>query len=173
MAKRTQRPVRTFSPFYSKPFQTASASHQSSIDVLNGKLAGGVDKIELSPDQVGEIIQGLQEPKKFPPTDEPEWSATKELKVLKHYCRLGDYAGRVFNDLKLHITDAPLPKLARELVELIGEEDSDGPVALAIEDNITYRIRNQEGDIESAMTKFAVQAYAAQNQVCMEKPDTL
>ncbi|KAH6669843.1 hypothetical protein B0J14DRAFT_671481 [Halenospora varia] len=128
-------------------------------------LAGGVDKIELSPDQVREIIQGLQEPKKFPPTDEPESSVTKELTVLKHHCRLGDYAGRVFNDLKLHNTDAPLPKLATELVELLGEEDSDGPMALAIDD-ITYRIRNQGGDIDSAMAKFAVQAYAARNHVC-------
>jgi hypothetical protein len=38
-------------------------------------------------------------------------------------------------------------------------------MALAIED-ITYRIRNQGGDIDSAMAKFAVQAYAARNQVC-------
>jgi hypothetical protein len=42
---------------------------------------------------------------------------------------------------------------------------SDGPMTLAIED-ITYRIRNQGGDIDSAMAKFAVQAYAARNQVC-------
>ncbi len=53
-------------------FQMASVSNQSLIDLLNCKLAGGVDKIELSPDQVKEIIQGLQEPKKFPPTDELE-----------------------------------------------------------------------------------------------------
>jgi hypothetical protein len=45
------------------------------------------------------------------------------------------------------------------------EEDSDGPMALAIE-FITNRIRNQGGDIDSAMAKFAVQAYAARNQVC-------
>jgi hypothetical protein len=152
-------------PSNSESFQTASVSNQSLIDLLNGKLAGGVDKIELSPDQVREMIQGLQEPKKFPPTDEPESSATKELTVLKHHCRLGDYAGRVFNDLKLYNTDAPLPKLATELVELLEEEDSDGPMALAME-YITYRIRNQGGDIDSAMAKFAVQAYAARNQVC-------
>ncbi|RDL33076.1 uncharacterized protein BP5553_08515 [Venustampulla echinocandica] len=114
-------------PFHDHPsnvesFQTSSISNQSLIDLLNGKLAGGVDTIELLPDQVREIIQGLQEPKKFPPTDEPESSATKELTVLKHHCRLGDYTGRVFNDRKLHNTDAPLPKLATELVELLGEE---------------------------------------------------
>ena len=157
-------------PFHDHPsngesFETASVSNQSLIDLLNGKLAGGVDKIELSADQVREIIQGLQEPKKFPPTDEPESSATKELRVLKHHCRLGDYAGRFFNYLKLHNTDAPLPKLATELVELWGEVDSDRPMAQAIEE-ITYRIRNQGGDIDSAMAKFAVQAYAARNQVC-------
>ncbi|KAH8820268.1 hypothetical protein F5884DRAFT_865972 [Xylogone sp. PMI_703] len=146
-------------------FQTASVSHQSLIELLNGKLAGGADKIELSADQVREIIQGLRVPQKFPPIDEPESSATKELAVLKHHCRLGDYAGRIFNDLKFHNTDAPLPKLATELVELLGEEGSDGPMARAIE-GITYRIRNQGGDIDSAMAKFAVKAYAARNQVC-------
>ncbi len=36
---------------------------------------------------------------------------------------------------------------------------------LFIED-ITYRIRNQGGDIDLAMAKFVVQAYAARNQVC-------
>lgn len=106
-------------PSNGESFQTASVSNQSLIDFLSGKLAGGVDKIELSPDQVREIIHGLREPKKFPPVDEPNLSATKELKVLKQYCRLGDYVGRVFNDLKLHNTDAPLPKRAAELVELL------------------------------------------------------
>jgi hypothetical protein len=78
------------------------------------------------------------------------------------------YGGCVFNDLKLHNIDAPLQKLATKLVELFGEEDSDGPMALAIED-IIYRIRNQGGDIDSAMAKFSVQAYAARNQVCHGK----
>jgi hypothetical protein len=62
----------------------------------------------------------------------------------------------------IYTIPTPLPKLATELVELLGEEDSDGPMALAIED-ITYRIRNQGEDIDSVIAEFAVQAYAAQN----------
>lgn len=143
-------------------FQTASISNQSLIELLNGKLASGADKIELSPDQVKDIIQGFREPEKSPPANPPESSATKELAILKQHCRLGDYAGRVFNDLKFHRTDAPLPKLATELVELLGKEGSDGPMATAIE-VITYRIRDQGADIDSAMAKFAVEAYAARN----------
>ncbi|KAL3424174.1 hypothetical protein PVAG01_03455 [Phlyctema vagabunda] len=101
----------------------------------------------------------------FPPPNKPEPSATKELKVLKQYCRLGDYAGRVFNDLKLYNVDAPLPKLATDLAKLLGAEDHGGPMAIAIE-GATCRIRNQGVGIDPVMAKFAVRAYAARNQVC-------
>jgi hypothetical protein len=64
-------------PFHDHPsngqsFQTVSVSNQSLIDLLNGKLAGSVDKIGLSSDQIREIIQGLQEPRNFRRTNEPE-----------------------------------------------------------------------------------------------------
>jgi hypothetical protein len=41
--------------------------------------------------------------------------AKKELKVLKAHCRLGDYAGKVYNDLKEHTIDQPLPEHSTDL----------------------------------------------------------
>lgn len=94
---------------HSEPVQTTQASLQSLIATITDKLGGGpVDNISLSRSDALLVLQHLSSIKtktETSPTTPKSEDVTKDLGKYKGYARLGDYAGKVFNDLKNEAKD--------------------------------------------------------------------
>jgi hypothetical protein len=156
----------------SEAVQTPSASTQSLIERLAGMLVGEPDNISLSCAEVREIILYLQPPTEAnaDTTNNRELiEAKNELKVLNAHRRLGDYASKVYNDLKEHTTDQPLPKYATTLSRLFqqeahtGSKGANGRIMRAFEASVEYLAVEFDNNIDVDTAKFAVDAYSARN----------
>lgn len=159
---RERRPLEAYLPL-------PASKSQSLIELLTGKLISGADTITLPKDQVLEIIQHLSYPEK----SEAAVSCSRELaevkeelKTIKAHCRLGDYAGKVFNDLKHLAWDSKVRMRAEDLAEELEQDVTrgyDGKAARTIQDafdNIPPKLqRSSEMTFDTA--KHAVSSYAA------------
>jgi hypothetical protein len=104
-------------------------STQSLIELLTGKLVTDADNVTLSKAEVQDIIQQLGLSVESTPDGSPcreLVQVKKELKTLMANCRLGDYAGRVFNDLKERWSGPYIPKRAVSLPQELRVEAAGG-----------------------------------------------
>ncbi|KAI9730955.1 MAG: hypothetical protein M1818_008030 [Claussenomyces sp. TS43310] len=160
------------------------SSAQSLIELFTGKLGSDADNITLSKAEVRDIIQHLEpsvESTAQVPTYRESGEVEDELKKLKAQCRLGDYAGRVFNDLKsqwsgpYQLQRADLLATDLQAAEVV--EKRRGKNARLTQ--VAYAFRNsvanlpQKPQCEDPMTgdtaKLAVYAYSARNLACHSK----
>jgi hypothetical protein len=135
-------------------------------------LVGEPDNISMSCVEVREIILHLP-PRAAATADTTNnrelIDAKNELKVLKAHCRLGDYAGKVYNDLKEHTTDQPLPKHSTDLSTIFkqvaqkGSKGANGRVIRAFEASAEYLAVNLDKNMDTETATFAVDAYSARN----------
>ena len=88
-------------------------------------LGSGADNITLPKDKVLEIIQHLSAPEESKATDpyvRKLGEAKKEPKILKAHVRLGEYAGKVYNELKHLCWNAKVRLRAEILAEELEKE---------------------------------------------------
>ncbi|KAL8897191.1 MAG: hypothetical protein Q9207_007335 [Kuettlingeria erythrocarpa] len=169
------------------------SERQSLIEILTGKLDSGADTIEqfllsLSPhspfslwesaqitlpkDKVLDIIKQLSPPEKSkaPQPSDPKLAMVEdELKKYKFYARLGDYAGKVFNDLKSLGYDSEVLVRAAHLSEDLEKDVARGSVSAVtqtVQDAVDMLPQNlQDPDkmpLETA--QYAIYTYAMRNK---------
>lgn len=154
----------------SEPVQTTAASNQSMIDLLTGLLQGDADNITLSKAQALDLVQCLQRPTEgnANPKSDREQQVVEDLKQMHAYTTLGDYAGRVFNDLKGSTNNHALLGRADELVRNL---DGVKPTTktrwdarAALQSAVDNLDEFQHIDFDTA--EFAVRAYSSRNEAC-------
>ena len=164
----TRRPLEACLP---PPVSTS----QSLIELLTGELESAADNITLPKDKVLEIIQHLRAPEESEATEacSRELADVKsELKSVKVHLRLGDYAGKVFNDLRDVCWGSSVrvraDVIARETKQNVADGSSEVQVSPTMQkafDKIPQELwRLREMTVEKA--QYAVCAYDARNSVC-------
>ncbi|KAL8694407.1 MAG: hypothetical protein Q9224_003574, partial [Gallowayella concinna] len=148
---------------------------QALLELLEGKLESGADKITLSRDQVLDIVQQLRGPgesKASGGSSDPKLTQVEQdFKRLRAHIRLGDYAGKVYNDLKdtayrgtrVSINALTLAKGLREeangrpgkVTETLQKAVVKLPLNLQFQDKMPMEV-----------AKFAIYAYEARNLAC-------
>jgi hypothetical protein len=135
-------------------------------------LVAEPDNISMSCAEVRKIIlhlQSLASATAATTNNRELIEAKNELKVLKAHCRLGDYAGKVYNDLKEHITDQPLPKHSTDLSIIFkqvvqkGSKGANGRVMRAFQASAEYLAVNIDKNMDTETAMFAVDTYSARN----------
>ncbi|KAL8844414.1 MAG: hypothetical protein Q9176_001324 [Flavoplaca citrina] len=142
---------------------------QSLIDHLTGKLESKADNVSLSKDKVLEIIQQLRHSGESTADEKccRELTQVKEeLKIVRYYGRLGDYAGKVYKDLGRSMCDSEVGIDAEGLVKGIEENTAKG--SDLFEDTVDNLPQNSQDSnkMPSATVKYAVSQYTARNKVC-------
>jgi hypothetical protein len=150
--------------------QPLSIALQSLIAQLQEKIGDGqVDEISLSREDGLELIQQLQRASDVvvnPPSDPQLVRAATELKTLKAFIRLGDYAGTIFNDLKTsdhgYLLREHANKLASKLVKAFVDKKSE------LWNSFALSCANPRPGlpVEQDVALFAIQKYGARNDVC-------
>ena len=147
------------------------SSTQSLIEVLTGKLVTNADNITLSKTEVQDIIQQLRLLAESTADGLPcrELVQVKEeLKELKFLCQVGDYAGRVFNDLKERWCGPNAPRRADILAQELKIAGPGSAISNAFEKTVSYLPYEDwfEGQMCADTAKLAVHAYSERNLAC-------
>ena len=154
------------------PPPVSKSQSESLIELLTGKL--GAENITLPKDKVLEIIQRLSSPEGSEATVScaRELAEVKdELKILKAHVRLGDYAGKIYNDLQHLCWDSKMRLRAEDLAEELEADVARGTTGNVTDtfqdalDNIPQNLR-QSSEMTFDTAKYAVSAYAARNLAC-------
>jgi hypothetical protein len=163
-----------------EPIQSPPVSTQSLIGLLAGKLGTGADSITLSKAEAQDITQHLSystESEAVRPHFRELVQAKEEFKALKAHCRLSDYAGKVFNELKERWRGPLLPVRADILAQQLRTEDGSAtegekakvPGATKAFFGSVSRLPYEawfERKISARTARFAVEAYSARNLAC-------
>ena len=140
------------------------------IDLLTGLLQGDADNITLSRAQALDLVQCLQRPTEgnANPKSDREQQLVEDLKQMNAHARLGDYAGRVFLDLKSLSNNRSLSGRADEVVMDLDGVDlhpkAHRNVRAAFGSAVDNLARIQHMDFDTA--EFAVRAYSSRNKAC-------
>lgn len=128
----------------SGPVPTTAASSQSMIDLLTGFLQGNADNITLSKAQALDLVQCLRGPTEgnAQPESNREQQLEQDLKQMHADSRLGDYAGRVFNDLKDAVSNRSLLGRADELVRNLDEVPPTTKTCVQARKDLEAAVRN-------------------------------
>ncbi|PMD52298.1 uncharacterized protein K444DRAFT_637477 [Hyaloscypha bicolor E] len=162
--------------------QTPPASTQFMIAFLSSKLAGSAtDSVTLSRVEVHDLVRCLQrttesEAAAIQASNQELVAAKQDLATLRAHCRLGDYAGAVFNYLKNSTPDFPKVTRATDLGPLLRGKCSSKADARAMEvlEKSMVRLAAQdEGFPGPEGAKLACLAYSDRNLVCHSEAGAL
>ncbi|KAL8798672.1 MAG: hypothetical protein Q9182_006483 [Xanthomendoza sp. 2 TL-2023] len=148
----------------------------SLLELLTGKLESGADQISLSRDQVQDIVQRLRGPKEESTasagsSDRELAEVRKKLKIQEVHRRLGDYAGKVYDDLKDQGWGKKTSLLAKSLAEDLDRAAAQGTTVKVTEtferavDNLPQNLKDR-GKMPVETAQFAVASYGDRNLAC-------
>ncbi|KAL9594134.1 MAG: hypothetical protein Q9219_007197 [cf. Caloplaca sp. 3 TL-2023] len=149
-----------------------TSESQSLIELLTAKLGSGSDTITLPRDAVLEIIQQLRPAAESEETEsacQELVAVKKELQTLKSYCRLGDYSGKLFNDLKEQSYGRKHTVRATDWSESLSEAangDKWVQVLQAFNEALDKLPLNKGKRITFETAKYAIDFYAERNRIC-------
>lgn len=155
---------------------------QSLINLLTRQLDSQADNITLSRSEALGIVQQLRSSGGSEAYESVCGELAKEkerVKAFRAHCRLGDYAGIVFNDLKgswIDVDDKGTPQMANTLSEELREEQAGkyGSQALSLKQTVSAWTSTQLSEDQRVdMASLAVHAYGARNTICHSQASRL